>query len=830
MKPRRRKASAAWAMSFGLLGSSVALAAPMAMAGTEAPPVSDGTVIISNVSELLYVDRNQTAYVTGTTGATYLEANLELQPDTAFDLSGQAWVPLGSVSQPFTGTFDGSGDTVSGLSITVSIPSGSDGTAGMFGAVSGATLENVGLAQESVAVTVTGRGVGTLFGVGGLVGAAISHTEFGASSGKVTLTDVTGSDIGVRLTADGTPEGVLGGILGGAGDGSVVDGVTVAGVTVSEAESVPSSMPAADIGGIAGALRGATASLDQASAVDVAGVSGFVGGLFGYDSGSLSGGTATGSVVGHGLDGGLVGYGDALTLTDSTADVAVTSGYFAGGLVGLLQEAVVSGSIAEGAVAAAGSGAEFHHDAAGGLVGASADSAVRGSIAVGAVTDRGAPAVTVMNGGLLGIESGGTVGDSYALGQVSGGATSDAALEVNGGLVGGVRGPAQVSSAFAMGDVASRPGVDAADGGLLGLVTGGVVTVDDAYVGGTLSGDGAVLGGILGLVEAPALDLKGEVAFRSGSDLSAVGNLAAPTGITSGSMAELAGVDGSLHDLAMSSGWTELGGINDDLPILDADLVPALTPATATVAPLATDPVTVGLDYLAGMTANGPSTEAVNVGTVDLPAISHGFAAATVLTGSTAVVNWQAPAADGTSTLMGAHFLSPVAITVSGSGTGTGTGNGRGAAPNTPPAITTTPVHVAGTSGSVISSLGYNVAAAIGSGTFGGYVTERTALQDGLTTTGEGGASSYVVDILSGSGLAASEVSATEQGQFAALYQKLGIIPDTAQKVSAGAAVTALVKAKASPLAIENYLVQLEGFTWVVAAAEAAAGFPIKNT
>ena len=250
MKPRRRKASAAWAMSFGLLGSSVALAAPMAMAGTEAPPVSDGTVIISNVSELLYVDRNQTAYVTGTTGATYLEANLELQPDTAFDLSGQAWVPLGSVSQPFTGTFDGSGDTVSGLSITVSIPSGSDGTAGMFGAVSGATLENVGLAQESVAVTVTGRGVGTLFGVGGLVGAAISHTEFGASSGKVTLTDVTGSDIGVRLTADGTPEGVLGGILGGAGDGSVVDGVTVAGVTVSEAESVPSSMPAADIGGI----------------------------------------------------------------------------------------------------------------------------------------------------------------------------------------------------------------------------------------------------------------------------------------------------------------------------------------------------------------------------------------------------------------------------------------------------------------------------------------------------------------------------------------------------------------------------------------------------
>ena len=67
-----------------------------------------------------------------------------------------------------------------------------------------------------------------------------------------------------------------------------------------------------------------------------------------------------------------------------------------------------------------------------------------------------------------------------------------------------------------------------------------------------------------------------------------------------------------------------------------------------------------------------------------------------------------------------------------------------------------------------------------------------------------------------------------QQGQFAALYQRLGIIPTpTNNTVSIAAGVSALRNAGASSLAIENYLVQLDGFSWSAAQAQAAAGFPI---
>ncbi|MCY0900363.1 MAG: hypothetical protein OWU33_15810 [Firmicutes bacterium] len=55
-------------------------------------------------------------------------------------------------------------------------------------------------------------------------------------------------------------------------------------------------------------------------------------------------------------------------------------------------------------------------------------------------------------------------------------------------------------------------------------------------------------------------------------------------------------------------------------------------------------------------------------------------------------------------------------------------------------------------------------------------------------------------------------VSATEQGEFAALYQRRGIIPtwmDNSVGIAEG--VAALINAKAPVLAIENYLVQLGG-------------------
>ena len=91
--------------------------------------------------------------------------------------------------------------------------------------------------------------------------------------------------------------------------------------------------------------------------------------------------------------------------------------------------------------------------------------------------------------------------------------------------------------------------------------------------------------------------------------------------------------------------------------------------------------------------------------------------------------------------------------------------------------------------------------------------------------------STYLSSVLDGSGVGLQQhVSAMQQGQFAALYQKLGIIPTwTDNTVTIPLAIAALVKAGAPTLAIENYLVQLDGFSWPAAQSQAGAGFPVQS-
>lgn len=148
----------------------------------------------------------------------------------------------------------------------------------------------------------------------------------------------------------------------------------------------------------------------------------------------------------------------------------------------------------------------------------------------------------------------------------------------------------------------------------------------------------------------------------------------------------------------------------------------------------------------------------------------------------------------------------------------------------TPPTLTPEPVTVGGISGDVIGNWGYNPDIAVDNGTYFGYIEERAAVEAGATFSGEGTNSSYLSAILDGSGAGLQQyVSAVQQGQFAALYQKLGIIPTWINNtVSIPQGVGSLVKDGAPALAIENYLVQMDGFSWAAAQAQAAAGFPIQ--
>lgn len=80
-------------------------------------------------------------------------------------------------------------------------------------------------------------------------------------------------------------------------------------------------------------------------------------------------------------------------------------------------------------------------------------------------------------------------------------------------------------------------------------------------------------------------------------------------------------------------------------------------------------------------------------------------------------------------------------------------------------------------------------------------------------------------------GLSDPYVSPAQQGVFAALYRRLGIVPTwTDNAVTIPAGVTALMRVGASDLAIENDLVQLDGFTWAEAEMQADEAFPIRTT
>lgn len=189
-----------------------------------------------------------------------------------------------------------------------------------------------------------------------------------------------------------------------------------------------------------------------------------------------------GAVDGSHDVGGLLGYLEQSTVSDSSAAVTVfgslemTNDYRGvGGLVGHSEASTVASSSAEGTVTG--------YEAVGGLVGRSYDSALSGSHAIGAVLGN------YYVGGLVGHLGKSTLSDSYATGTVTGLGGRGAGHV--GGLAGGVF-MATVSDSFATGDV--RDGVSA--GGLVGFVAAGS-TVLRSSATGSVTGP-YLLGGLVG--------------------------------------------------------------------------------------------------------------------------------------------------------------------------------------------------------------------------------------------------------------------------------------------------------------------------------------------
>ena len=235
------------------------------------------------------------------------------------DLTGFNWTPIGTESQPYTGTFDGGDHTITGL--TVDLPN--KNYVGLIGRLgSGGKVQDVTLTE----VNVTG---GTY--VGGIAGQTDGTVENCSVNGTVTGQDQTGGIVGQNFStisgcsAEGTVTGNtnVGGISGlcapnyDTGTGSLI-GSTIVGCHSTAAVSGSST-----VGGVVGNLGNncsltACYSTGNVTATRTDGGA-YVGGVVGQNSqGTVTACYhATGEITSSGGDriGGIAGTNNQGTFT-----------------------------------------------------------------------------------------------------------------------------------------------------------------------------------------------------------------------------------------------------------------------------------------------------------------------------------------------------------------------------------------------------------------------------------------------------------------------------------------------------------------------------------
>lgn len=194
------------------------------------------------------------------------------------DLKNQDWTPIGKAEHPFTGIFDGAGHTVSGLKVT-GAPN-----AGLFGAGSGATIQNVvvsgtvsgtnaaGILAQTVTAACTIRNCGSTAAVtgtdyvGGIVGLAAADVTVTAcyNSGTVAADKdaysraggIVGGEKNRTVTVTDSynvgsvsSTGYAAGILGGAANGSITrcyNAGTVSGADNTKTGAITTNTKASD--------------------------------------------------------------------------------------------------------------------------------------------------------------------------------------------------------------------------------------------------------------------------------------------------------------------------------------------------------------------------------------------------------------------------------------------------------------------------------------------------------------------------------------------------------------------------------------------------------
>ncbi len=319
----------------------------------------------------------------------------------------RGFVPIGTISTPFTGTFDGQNNKI----IDIEIENRDSDAVGLFSHIDGdtASVSNILIKNSKI----YGRNeTGTL---AGCISTGVHIENVRVDTGHVEGDNSTGGLVGV--TESGTT------ILDGYFEGLVMGVNSVGGILgdVSLTDSVSGTI------------------IDNSHAqitIEASGDS--VGGLIGRsNSANITNSSAMGTLEGKSSIGGLIGdlYGGSVLDSHADVDVDGSKSTRVGGLIGQAQDALISESYAVGDVdggtetggligaAQAGNVIEKTHTSGfvqgsslvGGLIGTS-NSPIRESYTYGDVTG-----TEHSVGGLVGInQSIGSIENSYASGYVSG--------------------------------------------------------------------------------------------------------------------------------------------------------------------------------------------------------------------------------------------------------------------------------------------------------------------------------------------------------------------------------------------------------------------------
>ena len=188
------------------------------------------TVSLAAAKDLGYtIESNGTYTVTSADGLMNVaelvnggKSDINITLDTDIDLTGKDWMPIGtSFSNKYTGTFDGGGHTIKGLTVTTN-----DQFVGLFGSIGYAgTVKNV--MMEDVQIT-SNRSSGFAGGVAGYSDGTIENCSVsGSVSGTVYVGGVVGAQWNGSITGCSSSATVKGTVYVGGVAGQTNGGATL---------------------------------------------------------------------------------------------------------------------------------------------------------------------------------------------------------------------------------------------------------------------------------------------------------------------------------------------------------------------------------------------------------------------------------------------------------------------------------------------------------------------------------------------------------------------------------------------------------------------------